>query len=146
MSSEKQTLIIYASHLNKIGGIETFVINFCKRLKEHYDITFVYNSCDVNLLSRIKAEVKVQTLSKTKANHDILILATAWGKMPTEKITAPVQIQMVHADYVACIEGWEFEYKKLPSTTHHVAVSKHVAKQFEIATPYKIDKVIYNLL
>ena len=138
-------VVIYASHLNKIGGIETFVLNFCKRLSPHYEIIFVYNSCDALLLSRIQKHVKTERLLNVERYTDVLILATAWGKKPTT-IKAPVQIQMIHADYVAYIDGWEFEYDKLPSTTHHVAVSKHVAKQFEIATPYKIDKVIYNLL
>jgi hypothetical protein len=139
-------LAIYASHLNKIGGIETFVLNFCKRLKEHYDITFMFNTCDAALLNKIRQHVVATRVSPTcRIETDILILATAWGQMPT-MIKAPIQIQMIHADYVACIEGWEFEYKKLPTTTHHVAVSKHVAKQFNKATGLIADAVIYNLL
>lgn len=139
-------LAIYASHLNKIGGIETFVLNFCKRLKEHYEITFMFNTCDATLLNKISQQVKSSRVKPHyKVETDVLILATAWGQMPT-MIKAPIQIQMIHADYVACIEGWEFEYKKLPTTTHHVAVSKHVAKQFNKATGLKADAVIYNLL
>jgi hypothetical protein len=144
--TEKQSLIIYASHLNNIGGIETFVLNFCKRLKDYYDITFCFNSCDVELLRKIRQHVNATKVSSTSdIKCDILILATAWGLMP-KMIKAPTQIQMIHADYVECIEGWNFKYKKLSTTTHHVAVSNHVAKQFEKATPFKIDKVIYNLL
>lgn len=145
--TEKKSLIIYASHLNRIGGIETFVVNFCKRLKEHYDIFFCFRSCDIEILRKIREHVKATKVGEgCNIECDILILATAWGETPTGIIKAPVQIQMVHADYLASPEGWNFKYKRLPETTHHVAVSKHVAKQFEIATPYKIDQVIYNLL
>jgi hypothetical protein len=140
-------IIMYASHLNKIGGVETFVVNFCKRLKGHCEITFAYDSCDPEMLDKIAKHVdSYRPLRSTPLTADILILATAWGPSPEGRICAPMQVQMVHADYVACIEGWNFKYQKLPSTTHHVAVSKHVAKQFEVATPHKIDKVIYNLL
>lgn len=143
---DKLKVIIYASHLNKIGGIETFVHNFCKRLRDSYDLQLHYDVCDPILLSRIKQHVNCIRLTTQKVNCDRLILATAWGRSPEGYISAHVQIQMVHADYVAYIEGWKFTYRKQPSTTHHVAVSKHVAKQFEIATKFKIDKVIYNLL
>lgn len=137
---------MYASHLNKIGGVETFVVNFCKRLSAYYQITFVYDTCDPHSLAAINTYAKSEPIGNKTFSADILIVATAWGKSPEGRITAPVQVQMIHADYVAYIDGWDFHYTKLPSTTHHVAVSKHVAKQFEVATPYKIDKVIYNLL
>ncbi len=142
----KDKIIVYASHLNRIGGIETFVVNFCKRLSENYFITFTYDTCDPHILNSILAYANAQKLTGGIINADTIVLATAWGKGPDGRIKAPVQIQMVHADYMACIESWHFTYKKDPATTHHVAVSKFVAQQFEIATPYKIDKVIYNLL
>lgn len=146
-TGKRPCLIIYASHLNKIGGIETFVVNFCKRLKDHYDITFAFDTCDPDMLAKIAAHSSISRIThNSKLTADYLIVATAWGASPEGRIKAPVQVQMIHADYVAYIEGWEFTYKKLPSTTHHVAVSKHVAKQFEKATGYKANKVIYNML
>lgn len=143
---DKPTIIIYASHLNKIGGVETFCVNFCKRLAPHFKITFAYDSAHFSTLEKIANVVDTQKIDTVKIVADYLIVATAWGKGPEGRISAPVQVQMIHADYVAYIEGWDFKYKKLPNTTHHVAVSRHVANQFELATPYKIDEVIYNLL
>ncbi len=143
---DPHSIIIYASHLNGIGGIETFVVNFCKRMAAHASVMFAYDTCDAKTLKAISAYAKCHKLGAKVLYADTLILATAWGKGPSGRIIAGAQIQMVHADYVACIADWAFKYKKDPATTHHVAVSKHVARQFEIATPYKIDKVIYNLL
>lgn len=146
MSEQKQNLIIYATHLLPIGGIETFTFNFCKRLKDHYNITFAYDTCSPGTLKKLQSIVKCHKLGNQKIETDILILATSWGKSTTGRIKANAQIQMIHADYVAFGEIWNFKYIKQPGTTHHVAVSKHVARQFEKATPYKVDEVIYNLL
>lgn len=147
MSSKKnQNLIIYASHLLPIGGVETFVVNFCKRLSQHYNITFVYDTCSPGPLEKLSKIVPCVMLGSNRMRTDVLILATAWGRNTTGRISADTQIQMIHADYVAFEKVWGFKYIKQPGTTHHVAVGKHVASQFEAATPYKVDKVIYNLL
>lgn len=84
-------------------------------------------------------------LDYVKKEYDVLIIATAWGKMP-DNIKAKKYVQMIHADYGVYIECWNFKYNKSPYTTHHVAVGNHVAKQFEKVTGFKIDKVIHNLL
>lgn len=142
----RKDLIMYASHLLPIGGVETFVVNFCKRLSNHYNITFVYDTCSPGPLAKIGKIVPCVKLESNKLVTDTLILATAWGKNPTGRIIADTQIQMIHADYVEFEKVWGFKYIKQPGTTHHVAVSNHVAKQFEKSTGYKTDKVIYNLL
>lgn len=144
--SNNQSLIIYTAQLLNIGGIETFIRNFCRGLKDHYQITFVYGKADPAALAEIATHVSCVKLSGQKLTADILILGSAWGTSHTGLINAPIQIQTVHADYLAFEKEFGFKYIKAPGTTHHVAVSKHVARQFEKVTPYKIDKVIYNLL
>jgi len=77
----------------------------------------------------------------------VVILATVWKPHPSDIVLkAKKYVQMVHADYEAYIDGWNFKYVKYPFTTHHVAVGDHVAKQFEKVTNFKIDRVINNLL
>lgn len=130
---------VYISGLHKIGGIETFAINLCNRTG--FDL--IFDTAEISALKKLK--YKAYHLDHYPNDYDVLIIATAWGKMPNI-INAKKYVQMVHADYEAYIKGWEFKYSKLPYTTHHIAVGKHVAKQFEKVTDYKIDKVIYNLL
>jgi len=140
-------IIIYLSRVNKIGGVETFAFNFCKRMSRHYDITFVYDQCSsLDYLIKISEFVSVHVLDNYQFECETLLLASAWGKNPEKQIKSDKQIQMVHADYLAYMEDWHFTYKKYDKTTHHIAVGHHVAKQFEIATTYKIDSVIHNLL
>ena len=92
-----------------------------------------------------KVNYKAVSLDFADTDYDVLIIGTAWGKSP-DRIKARINIQVVHADYKAYIEGWNFIYKRLPYTTHHVAVGHHVAKQFQAVTGYKADRVIHNLL
>lgn len=130
---------VYISGLNKIGGVETFALNLCNRTG--FDLIFDMAA----LLPLKKIKHKAYHIDYCNKKYDVLIIATAWGRMPNN-IKAKKYVQMIHADLEAYIAGWNFNYKKLPYTTHHVCVGRHVAKQFELVTGYKCDKVIYNLL
>jgi len=122
-----------------IGGIETFAINLCNR--SGFDL--IFDTAEISALKKLK--YKAYHLDHSPNDYDVLIIATAWGKMPNN-IKAKKYIQMVHAMYDYYIKDWNFVYNKLPYTTHHVCVGKEVAKAFEKTTGYKCDKVIYNLL
>jgi len=125
--------------MNILGGVETFAINLCNRTG--FDL--IFDGAQLSSLKKIKH--KAYHLDYSPNDYDVLIIATAWGRMPNN-IKAKKYVQMIHADLEAYIAGWNFVYKKLPYTTHHVAVGSHVARQFEKVTEYKCDKVIYNLL
>lgn len=144
--AEPQSIIIYQSTLLKIGGIETFIVNFCKRLKRHYRITFVFDKADHAALKKIQEHARCVRLANAAMKADYLILASAWGKSHSGLLKAPVQVQTIHADYEAFAREFNFKYTKAPGTTHHVAVSHHVATAFEKVTGIKVDAVIYNLL
>jgi len=143
-----KTLAIYISNYNVIGGVERFVENFCKRMSKHYDITFFYDWCEnENMLIEISEFVDVVKIDKTKKyNFDYFVNSTAWGFEPYNNILAKKVVQVVHADYRHVIANWNFKYFKHKNTTHHVCVGEIVKEAFEIATPYKCDAVIYNLL
>lgn len=143
-----KTLAIYISNYNVIGGVERFVENFCKRMSKHYEITFFYDWCEnENMLIEISEFVDVVKIDKTKKyNFDYFVNSTAWGFEPYYNILAKKVVQVVHADYRHVIANWNFKYIKHKNTTHHVCVGEIVKEAFEIATPYKCDSVIYNLL
>lgn len=131
---------VYVSHLNKIGGVETSAINLCNRTG--WDL--IFNSAELNSLAKLKFNFYNQIF--VKHTYDVIILQTCWGAKCI--LNAKKYIQVIHADYEAYIEGWDFIYdhKKDPRTNYHIAVSQLVAEKFEKVTKYKIDKVIYNLL
>ena len=143
-----KSLIIYISRYNSIGGVERFVENFCKRMNNHYDITLLFDWAESNsLLLEMSDFVNIKKLDhKEKYKCDYFINSTAWGYEPYNHIQAKKQIQIIHADFTHVIANWDFQYKKHKNTTHHVCVGELVKKAFEIATPYKCDNIIYNLL
>lgn len=141
-----KSIIFHHQNYNNYGGVETFCFNTIKALSPHYKITFISKSFTASDLSELKKYCEIETYNPGKTYEtDYCILATARSITPTN-IKASKTIQIVHADYKAYIEGWNFKYKKNPTTTHHVCVSNHVKNMFEETTGFKCDKVIYNLL
>lgn len=142
----RKSIIVYASYINRIGGIETFIHNFAKRLSPYYDITVLFKEADAHQLGRLLEHARLLRFTGQSLKCDYFIQATAWGVNPEKHIGATKYIQMVHADYGAYIKDWNFTYTRGERTTHHVAVGQHVARQFEKTTGYKADAVIHNLL
>jgi len=128
-------IILYISNFNNIGGVERFVLNFYKRFPE---TTVLYDTGTPAIGEKIRWNQKYIC--------DIFISASAWGKPAFNNIEAISYIQMVHADYTAVLDGWNFKYVKNAKTTHHVCVSETVKKAFEEVTPYKCNAVFYNFI
>lgn len=141
-------VIIYISNWNLIGGVEVFTKNFCKRMSKHHEITLLYHNCSseeqVKEMQQYCEVIKLD--KKQRYSCGIFISSSAWGQEGFSFVDAKINIQMVHADYRHVIQGWAFNYKKHPNTTHHVCVGELVKESFEIATTYKSDAVIHNLL
>ena len=141
-------VIIYISKFNAIGGVESFVINFCKRLGPFIDLKLIYDAADdyekFYLLQPFCCIEKINR--RVVYNCDVFVNATAWGYNCLSQINAKKYIQVVHADYGFYLAGWNFKYTRDKKTTHHVAVSNHVKNTFEQTTNFKIDRVIYNLI
>lgn len=52
-------IAIWTSKTFKIGGIESFIYNFCVCMKDHYDITVLYNEMDEEQIDRLEPYVRV---------------------------------------------------------------------------------------
>lgn len=143
-----KNITIYISRYNFLGGIESFVENFCKRMNKYYDITLMFDYVDSNqLLFEMSEFVTIKKID-TKEIHetDYLIVSTQWGLHPYPYVKAKKVVDVIHADYGYTIANWPFKYTQHKSVTHTVCVGKVVKEAFETATPYKCDQIIYNLL
>ena len=141
-------IILYHSNPLKFGGVDTFDYNFCKKLKEKYEITFLYKEGNQETIERLKSlEIDVQKYNDNKKYVcDICILASAWGGYPETVIAKDRRyIQMVHADYEQA-DLIDFTYKKWRKTTEHVGVSDQVCKSFKKLFPNEKITRIYNIL
>ena len=141
-------IILYHSNPLKFGGVDTFDYNFCKKLKDKYDITFLYKEGVKSTIDRLKdLGIDVQKYdSNKKYICDICICASAWGGYPDMVIAKSGRyIQMVHADYKQK-DLIDFEYHKWHKTTEHVGVSDQVCKSFTKLFPNEKITRIYNIL
>ena len=141
-------IILYHSNPLKFGGVDTFDYNFCKKLKDKYDITFLYKEGVKSTIDRLKdLGIDVQKYdSNKKYVCDVCILASAWGGYPKTVIAKSGRyIQMVHADYEQK-DLIDFEYHKWHKTTEHVGVSDQVCKSFTKLFPNEKITRIYNIL
>ena len=141
-------IILYHSNPLQFGGVDTFDYNFCKRLKDKYNITFLYKEGVKSTIDRLKdLGMDVQKYdSNKKYVCDVCILASAWGGYPETVIAKSGRyIQMVHADYEQK-DLIDFEYHKWHKTTEHVGVSDQVCKSFTKLFPNEKITRIYNIL
>ena len=90
-------VIIYCEHCATVGGISTVIYNFCHYMREHYDITVVYERMDTMQISRLARIVQVVKWSPEKVMKcDTLILNRLTDKIK-DNITAGRTIQICHA-------------------------------------------------
>ena len=124
-------VVIYTSYLYRIGGIETWVYNFCDLMKDKYDITLVTKSIPKN--ARDKISVKVIESANPVLECDSLIMLRIMDEVP-HGITYKKLIRTCHACKVK--PEWHIlDYDYL------VHVSKASKKTFQTN-----GKVIHNML
>jgi len=99
LMSDKRKIIIYQSYLCQIGGVETFLYNWCWWLRNFFDITVLYCNADPLRLKKMKALVKCEVYKEgTEYECDIFIRNSVWGTIP-RNIKANRMIEMRHANY-----------------------------------------------
>lgn len=133
----KAQIIIYVGNTQEIGGIETFLYNFCKAMHEQYDIlVFFSESMPRNQLERLLQYVEVSKLPNRQIVCDVLLNIRITDKLP-ENIKAKKVIQMVHTCQMA--DHGKYHYKIVPGWNELVAVSNVAGKSFgEDAKGYKV--------
>ena len=90
-------VILYIDNAFAIGGIESFIYNFCKSMNKHYDILVLYGThMDVKQIQRLSSMVRVMKNDKTKTiKCDSLIMNRVFDKVP-ENVIYKKCFQMVH--------------------------------------------------
>lgn len=133
----KTDIVIWTEKTFEIGGIETFIYNFCKQMSPSYDITVLYKIIDEKQKARLKefARVERNDLS-TYIECDTLIVNRITDDSP-KNVFYKQKVQMVHS----C--KWD-EALVIPKDNDYlVPVSEAVAKSY---LDFKKDyKTIHNL-
>lgn len=121
---KQEKVIIYYFYMNIIGGIETWIYNFCQQMKDNYDITVI--TCgDINQLKRLCEIVDVEIYdANRKYECDVLINNHSWAKTPSN-IIFKKNIKVIHANYT---ELRNPDLKIIQDADEYVAVSKSAAE------------------
>lgn len=133
----KTQVVLYIGQAQKIGGIETFIYNFCCNLSKYYDIAVAYSTyMDFLQIRRLKKLVPVVKLEKNKRIIcDIVINMRISDEIPKE-ISYKKKIQMCHT----CKLHPLYEIPK--NNDLKVIVSKTAAQSFN----EKNAEIINNLI
>lgn len=94
--SMETQLVVYTSVTSDIGGIETWIYNFCKQMHELYDIVVLYDSIATRQLVRLSKMVRC--IKNNPANPiicDTLIMSRLADAKPSN-VEAKRSIQIVH--------------------------------------------------
>ena len=150
MKNKKQkTIYIYQSYLCQIGGVETFLYNWCYQLKDYYDITVLYENGDQYQINRLNNIVKMIKYNKKDTYVcDIFIRNSVWGTVP-ENIEAKDNryIEMRHADYKWLLDRGVLynQYHPYVKTNEVIGCAKHVSRKSNEVL-HDNPTTIYNIL
>ena len=126
----QKTIGIYQSYICQIGGVETFLYNFCYNLRDYYDITVIYGAGDPLQINRLAEIVKLENYNSAPSfEFDIVIRNSVWGDLPN-KLTSKdgVYIEMRHANYWFLLEKHKLfqQYHEWNKTNQIVACGDFV--------------------
>lgn len=126
MSDKQLKVIIYHKWILKMGGVETFIYNFCVAMRDFYDITVMYETGDLYQLARMFPYVKIEQIDMKKKYHaDVVINNTAsWVKFP-DNIKADKIYTIIHCDYT---DFMKFGVKPVLNEGHEFVCVKGFAR------------------
>ena len=141
MTKHKKKLVLLQHYYNEIGGIETFLLNFCKKFGDDYDISLITRdiSLDNALMFQKYANVICDFTEKIKC--DILIITSVLVDEEFYKMIEYDEIyQMVHSDWTAMKQFWSWQFKEYDPNTKYISVSESARQSF--LREYKRDSIV----
>lgn len=88
-------VVMYCEYCNRIGGISTFIFNWCKTFRTRYRILFMYDRLPDLQLKRLQEIVDCQKKDNSEITCDTLILNRLTDKIP-ENVRYKKTVQMCH--------------------------------------------------
>lgn len=136
----KTQIVIWTAKICDIGGIETFVYDFCMNFKDDYDITVLYDDMDEKQISRLDKYLRViKNNPNLTIECDTLIINRISDLEPLN-VKYKKKIRMIHG--CKMYDSW-----KVPNDNYDVIVpvSEVVKKSFNKEIDSNKCKVINNI-
>lgn len=130
-------IVLYVREIAVIGGIETFMYNFCVHMHNDYDITILNPKIPQNQLDRFRTVVKVVTDMNQQLECDTLIMLRMTDKVPSN-VKYKKMIRRLHSTKYYDIQ----EYPTDGDVT--VCVSEMVKDTFGVKDGVVINNLTYK--
>lgn len=132
----KCQVCIYSDKVNMVGGITTFIYNFCKAMNKYYDIVFLHDNVDAERLALIRTVARcIKTKPDITIACDILMIQRLDDVIPPN-VVYKRSVQMIH-----CLKLSAYNIRQ--NVTHKVIVSQ--AAKDSWGEPAKDAIVINNI-
>lgn len=113
----KCQICIYSDKVNMVGGITTFIFNFCKAMHDYYDIVFLHDNVDEQKLKLIRTVARcIKTKPDITIACDVLMIQRLDDIVP-QNVVYKRSIQMIH-----CLKLPQYKIRE--NVTHRVIVSQ----------------------
>lgn len=132
----KKQVCVLANTLCNIGGIETFVYNWCLLMKDTYDIVVAVSTIANDQLIRLKKIVKVVKNTEDIECDTLIVMHIATKEIPSN-IKYKYKVQMVHG----CKS---IAYSYIPQSDLLVPVSNSAKESYGKEFDGRKIKVIHN--
>ena len=129
-------VVIFTAVTFEMGGIETFIYNFCRHFYKKYDIIVLYDMISNVQLAKLSEYVDVRKNDPKKEIKTDVLIVNRITDAPPSNIVFNKHVQMVHA--CKMVDSWE-----IPAADLTVFVSEAVKKTFPAVSG---DDVIINNL
>lgn len=134
-------IVLLQHYFNEIGGIETFIINFCKTFADVYDITLVCRDISLDNAIYISKYANVICDPYNEIECDVCLITSVLVDEPVFYLIKYKKIyQMIHSDWTAMKKFWSWTFKEYDPNTKYIAVSECAKESFK--REYKRDSVI----
>lgn len=139
-------IVLLQHYYNEVGGIETFLYNFCKQFGDKYDITLVCRSINPNTALELSNYVNVICEVERPIECDICIITSVLVDKPVfDNVKYKEIYQMIHSDWTQMRKFWDWKFIEYDSNTKYIAVSE-CARQSFIREYNRDSVVIPNLI
>ena len=143
---EKKKVVLLQHYYNDIGGVETFLLNFCKRFGDEYDMTLVCRDISLENAIMLSKYVNVIIELTSPIECDICIITSVLvDDEYFQQIRYKEIYQMIHSDWTAMKKFWDWQFREHDPNTKYIAVSE-IARESFIREYNRDSVVIPNIL
>ena len=143
---EKKKIVLLQHYYNDIGGVETFLLNFCKRFGDEYDMTLVCRDISLENAIMLSKYVNVIIELTSPIECDICIITSVLvDDEYFQQIRYKEIYQMIHSDWTAMKKFWDWQFREHDPNTKYIAVSE-IARESFIREYNRDSVVIPNIL